>query len=110
VAIFSKLRAMRAFEKKHLHFLRTVEDFELIHAIGYQQEIGEPMTMKQIYLLGVASAATVQRRLRHLREHGAIQLARSKADGRAVELFISRKLQKTCAKYVELMALGGTDD
>jgi DNA-binding MarR family transcriptional regulator len=103
VSIFTKLSALRAFEKRHMRALRTIEDFELVHAIGYHQELGQPMTMKQVYLLGVASVATVQRRLRRLRQHGLVHQIRSKDDGRALELCLSPKLVKLYSKYAELL-------
>jgi len=103
MSLFKRLHALRAFEKRHLDFLNTVEDFDLIREIGYHQERGAPLTMKSLYLLDVASVATIQRRLRRLRQYGAVLQARSKRDRRAVELLITPKLQKTLAKYAELL-------
>jgi DNA-binding MarR family transcriptional regulator len=101
--VFARLHALRAFEKRHLDFLRTIEDFDLIREIGYHQERGEPLTMKSLHLLGVASVPTIQRRLRQLRQAGAIQQVRSKRDGRALELWVTPKVQKMFAKYAELL-------
>lgn len=105
--LFAKLRAMRAFEKRHLHFLRTLEDFDLIREIGYHQEEGAPLTMKRLFLLDLASIATVQRRLRHLKHSGAIHLTRSRHDARRVEVSLSPKLLKTYGKYAETFGMNG---
>jgi hypothetical protein len=104
-ALFEMLRAMRAFERRYLHFLVTLEDFDLVREIGYHQAHGAPLTMKQIYLLGIGSVATVQRRLRRLRELGAIQQRRTARDARNLELTITPKVLRTYAKYGELLGL-----
>ncbi len=102
MAVFGKLRALRAYKKKHLPFIETIEDFDLLLEIAYHQELGSSLTMKQVYLLGVASVATVQRRLRRLRQHGAVQQLRSEEDGRSLELRITPKVLKVFARYAEL--------
>jgi len=106
MSVFAKLRALRVFEKRHLDFLQTLEDFDLVREIGYHQERGDPLTMKALYLLDLASVATVQRRLRRLRQFGAVQQIRSESDGRALELCLTPKVQKTFARYAELLATG----
>ena len=82
--LFEKLRALRAFEKQHLDFFSTVEDHHLIGEIGYHQAKGKPLTLKQLFLLDVGSVATVQRRLRRLKELGLVQHRRAANDRRAV--------------------------
>jgi hypothetical protein len=104
MGVFAKLQVLRAFEKRHLDCLETLEDYDLVREIGYHQERGTPLTMKSLYLLNVASVATIQRRLRRLRQLGAIQQLRTKDDARAVELRISPALLKTFTKYGELLA------
>ena len=101
--VFTKLRMLRAFEKRYLNFLGTIEDFDLIREIGYHQECGTLMTMKMLYLLDLASVPTIQRRLRQLRQAGAIQQIRSRRDGRALELRVAPKVRKVFVKYAELL-------
>jgi DNA-binding MarR family transcriptional regulator len=102
MALFEKLRALRAFKKKHLPFLETIEDFDLLLEIAYHQERGTPLTMKQVYLLGIASMATVQRRLRRLRQAGAIHQVRCDGDGRSLELRITPRVLRVFTRYAEL--------
>ena len=101
---FEKLRALRAFEKQYLDFFSTVEDHHLIGEIGYHQAKGKPLTLKQLFLLDVGSVATVQRRLRQLKELGLVQHRRAASDRRAVELTLSPKCVRIFAKYDALMS------
>ena len=101
---FEKLRALRAFERQYLDFFSTVEDHHLIGEIGYHQAKGKPLTLKQLFLLDVGSVATVQRRLRRLKEFGLVQHRRAASDRRAVELTLSPKCVRIFAKYDALMS------
>lgn len=103
MGVFSALRATRAFRRRHLDFLETREDCDVVLEIGFHQERGTPLTMKRLQLLGLASIPTLQRRLRRLRQVGAIVARKSEIDGRAVELVLSPKLMRTYAKYGELI-------
>lgn len=100
--LFEELRALRAFGKRHLDVFSTAEDHHLIGEIGYHQAKGKPLTLKQLFLLGVGSIATVQRRLRRLKELGLVQHRRSARDRRAVELTLSPKCMRVFAKYETL--------
>jgi DNA-binding MarR family transcriptional regulator len=102
--LLEKLHALRAFEKQHLDFLGTVEDHHLIGEIGYYQSKGKPLTLKQLFLLDVGSIATVQRRLRRLKELGIVQHRRSASDRRSIELSLSPKCVRILAKYDTLMS------
>lgn len=91
----------RAFERKNLQFLETLEDRDLLYEIGHRQ-LTQPLTLKEALLLGFGSIATVQRRLRRLRELGAIQTRRSTSDGRAVELLLSPRVLRLFEQYAEV--------
>jgi DNA-binding MarR family transcriptional regulator len=101
--LFQKLRALRAFEKLHLDFLDTLEDHHLIGEIGYHQAKGSPVTLKQLFLLDVGSIATVQRRLRRLKQLGFVQQRRAPRDRRSVQLTLSPKCLRVFSKYDTLM-------
>lgn len=103
VAVFAKLRQIRSFERRFLSALTKLEDFDLVREIGYHQEQGRPLTMKRLYLLNLGSVATVQRRLRRLRQLGVILQRKLDRDARSVELLISPKLMTTYSKYTELL-------
>lgn len=101
--LFEKLHALKTFEKPHVDFVGTAEDYHLICEIGYQQAKGEPITLKQLFLLDIGSTATVERRLRRLKELGLVQHRRGMNDRRAIELTLSPKCIRIFAKYDTLM-------
>lgn len=103
---YKKLRTCHAYRKKRLGFLQTLEDFDLITEIGYCQEIGRPITLKQLFLAGLGPAATVQRRLARLKAHGAVIPMRSDADRRVIQLAVSPEVHKALRQYVSLLRLG----
>ncbi|HXR58113.1 MAG TPA: MarR family transcriptional regulator [Burkholderiales bacterium] len=100
--IFKVIRDARHFARRHLDFVATLEDFDLLCEIGFHQENGAPLTMKELMRLEVTSAATLQRRLRRLKAKGVIVQARSPADARVIEFSLSPRVQKAFARYLEL--------
>ena len=102
--VFERLRALKEFEKQHLRVLATIEDQNLVREIGYHQSRGTPLTLKQLFLLDIGSVATVQRRLRRLRQLGVVQQRRAQSDRRAVELMLKPKYGKLFDKYAALMS------
>ena len=106
LSLFQRLKAARAYEKRNLAFLKTPEDHDLICEIGWHQALGKPLTVKQIFLLGLGSPATVQRRLASLRRLGVIQQRRCDQDRRSVEVTIAPKALKAFAQYEELLVNG----
>jgi len=98
-----RLRRMRAFERRHLHHVRSLEDRDLLFEIGHHQGSGRPLTMHQIHRLDVGSVATVQRRLRRLRHEGCIQETRSERDHRRLEYTLSTKVLQIFDQYAALL-------
>jgi hypothetical protein len=109
--LFDRLRTTRAFRRRQLAFLQTQEDHDIILEVGYHQERGAPLTLKHLQFLGIASIPTLQRRLRRLRQTGAVLARRSARDARVIELTLSPRLLRTYARYGELItSIGdGTD-
>jgi hypothetical protein len=84
---FERLRALRAFKKRSLPFVKSLEDFDPVIEIGYHQEQGKALTLKQVYPArdrvgrhgsaalvgpqgdGRGAAQTLERRCAHLRAH-----------------------------------------
>src|SRR5690242_17225294 len=91
IKTFEKLKWLSAFRPECLPYLRTLEDQALVREIGYRQETGSAVTMKVLLLAGIASTATVQRRLARLRQLGVVLQNRASHDGRVVNLRLSRK-------------------
>jgi DNA-binding MarR family transcriptional regulator len=101
---FEKLRTLRTFRKEHADIFSTLEGHHLISEIGFHQARGEPLTLKQLFLLDIGSVSTVQRRLRQLKERGLVRHQPSARDRRAVELTLSAKCLRIFARYDELMS------
>lgn len=96
--IFAALRALRAFEKRELAALPTALDRDLACQIGYSQSLGQPLGVKQILLLDIGSVASVQRRLRRLRDLGLVRFERSARDRRAIEVTLDPRLLNAFAR------------
>jgi DNA-binding MarR family transcriptional regulator len=101
--VFEYLQQMRAFERRHLPFVRTMEDLNILYLIGLHQERGTPLTLKQILSFGIGSAATLERRLARLKRLGVVVQARSQIDRRNVELKLSPKISRVFQRYATLI-------
>lgn len=101
---FEKLRALRTFRKEHAEIFGTIEGHHLLSEIGFHQAKGDPLTLKQLFLLDIGSVSTVQRRLREFKERGLVRHQPAVGDRRSVELTLSPKCLRIFAKYDELMS------
>ena len=68
--IFAGLRKLRTLEAKHLPFVRSRVEFDLIIEIGYHEERGKPLTFKQLLALRICSRTTAHRKLHILVDEG----------------------------------------
>ncbi|MEP7156327.1 MAG: hypothetical protein ABI905_11180 [Betaproteobacteria bacterium] len=100
---FGHLSKIRAFERAHLTFLVTIEDFDIVRVIGLHQERAEPLLLKQLYLEGIGSIATVTRRLSQLRTSGHVIAQPYGDDRRAVTLVLSTQLHGLYLRYGKLL-------
>ncbi len=97
--LFTGLRKIRAFERLHLPFLKSLIDFDILIDIGFVEEQGQPLTLKQLLLLKIGSRSTVRRRLARLIEQGIIIRRKHANDHRASHLLISPSTVKLLGKY-----------
>ena len=97
--LFTGLRKIREFERRHLPFLRSVIDFDIVIEIGYAEEQGQPITLKQLLLLNICSRTTVRRKLATLVEQGIIIRRKHANDHRASLLMIAPSGVKLLSKY-----------
>jgi DNA-binding MarR family transcriptional regulator len=86
---FQALKASGDFRRHHMPFLKTLEDQDLVREIGYSQAAGRPLSLKQLFLHGIASVATVQRRLARLKRMGIVEQTRETHDKRILKLTLS---------------------
>src|SRR6202163_1240346 len=97
--LFSGLKKIREFEKLQLPFLKSVIDFDILIEIGYAEEQGQPLTLKQLFLLNVSSRTTVRRKLAKLIEQGIVIRRKHANDNRASLLIIAPSCLKLLGKY-----------
>src|ERR1700692_433314 len=97
--LFTELKKIRDFERQQLPFLRSVFDFDIVIEIGYAEEQGQPLTLKQLFLLNISSRTTVRRKLATLIEQGIIIRRKDANALRASLLIISPATIKLLSKY-----------
>jgi DNA-binding MarR family transcriptional regulator len=98
--LFTGLKKIREFERLQLPFLKTVVDFDIVIEIGYAEEQqGQPLTLKQLFLLNISSRTTVRRKLARLIEQGIVVRRKHADDHRASLLIISASTVKLLSKY-----------
>jgi DNA-binding MarR family transcriptional regulator len=97
--LFTGLKKIREFELLQLPFLKSVYDFDIIIEIGYAEEQGQPLTLKQLFLVIVCSRTTVRRKLAKLIDEGIVVQRKHASDQRASHLAISPASLKLLRKY-----------
>src|SRR5271166_5611522 len=96
--IFEKLNTIRAYQRAHLQFLESLEDYDIVCEIGAAQEAGKFMTAKQLLLCDLGAPATLRRRLERMVKMGIITKRRNLHDGRMAELRLASDVLKSYAK------------
>ena len=97
--LFTGLKKIREFERLQLPFLKSVVDFDIVIEIGYAEEQGQPLTLKQLFLLNILSRTTVRRKLATLIDQGIVIRRKHVNDHRASLLIISPSSVKLLGKY-----------
>jgi hypothetical protein len=99
MGLFAGLRKMREMEKLQLPFLNSIIDFDIIIEIGYAEELGKPLTLKQLSLCSIASLSTIRRKLSLLVERDIVFRRRHVTDNRTTHLLIAPPALKMLTKY-----------
>jgi DNA-binding MarR family transcriptional regulator len=97
--IFAGLRKIRGFQRLELPYLKTISDFDIVIEIGYAEEQGHPLTLKQLFLLNICSRTTVRRKLASLIEQGVVNRRKHQSDNRASLLIIAPSSIKLLTRY-----------
>ena len=100
--IFDCLQQLRAFEQLTFPFLETIEDFDMVTAIGVHQERGQSLTLKRLFTLDIGTVATLQRRLARLKRLGVVVHKRSDLDRRHLDLRLSIRTNALFERYAKL--------
>src|SRR6202050_2746587 len=108
--LFTGLKKIREFEKQQLPFLKSVFDFDIVIGIGYAEEQGQPLTLKQLFLLNISSRTTVRRKSTTLIAQGIVIRHKHANDHRASLLMISPSSVKQLSRYgCTLTAISASD-
>ena len=97
--LFTGLKKIRDFERLQLPFLKSVFDFDIVIEIGYAEEQGQPLTLKQLFLLNICSRTTVRRKLAMLIEQRIVSRRKHARDHRASLLMIAPSIGKLLCRY-----------
>ena len=103
--LFTGLKRIREFERQQLPFLKSVIDFDIVIEIGYAEEQGQSLTLKQLFLLNFGSRTTVRRKLAKLIEQGIVIRRKHADDHRASLLIVSPSGVKLLSKYGGLLSI-----
>jgi DNA-binding MarR family transcriptional regulator len=96
---FRAFKVSGDFRRRHLPFLKTLEDQDLIREIGFSEAAGHPLSLKQLFTHGISSVATVQRRLARLRRLGIVEQTRSEYDKRVLKLTLTPAARKLYVRW-----------
>ena len=101
--LFTGLKKIREFERLQLPFLKSVVDFDIVIEIGYAEEQGQPLTLKQLFLMNFSSRTTIRRKLAKLIAQGIVIRRKHGSDHRASLLIVSPSGVKLLSKYGGLL-------
>jgi len=102
--LFAVLNSVRQAEREHFPFVKSLIDFDIIIEVGIAEEEGRPLSLKQLFLLGISSRTTVRRRLDKLHEQGILLRQRDGSDGRSTRLLIPPATLARFNKYGSLVS------
>jgi DNA-binding HxlR family transcriptional regulator len=101
--LFNNLTKMLTFERNHLWFVRSRDDWNIIVAIGHAAEQSEPIGFKQLVLLKVASPSTLTRKLKQLITDDVICRDVQPHDGRMVTYSLTKPTIDALRRYERLL-------
>jgi DNA-binding MarR family transcriptional regulator len=98
---------LRDFERNELQFIGSIEDLDLVWVIGYAQQTGKPVGLKELLNGNYGSPKTVQRRLLRLRRLRIVQYTRDESDARRIQLFLTPETLKRFDRYKQFILENG---
>lgn len=97
---FQRLRILSLARRELLPFVGSLEEHDILIAIGAAEEAGCPLGYKQLGLLKLAPPSTLQRRLKKLLLNRIIKKAAQRPDGRRVAYSLTAR---TLAAYKQFI-------
>lgn len=78
----------------------SLVDFNIAIEIGYHQEHGTPLTLRQLSLRGIAASATVRQRLERLIRAGVVERSGDPSDADMAELSLTGEASRMFHGYL----------
>jgi len=97
---FQRLRALSIARRELLPFVGSLEEHDILIAIGAADEAGCPLGYKQLSLLKLAPPSTLQRRLKKLLLNRVIRKAAQGPDGRRVAYTLTARTLAAFKRFV----------
>jgi DNA-binding MarR family transcriptional regulator len=97
--LFENLTKIVTFERSHLRFVQSKEDWNILVAIGHAAEQSAPIGFKQLVLMRVASPSTLTRKLKRLIADNVIRRTAQPTDGRMVTYSLTRSSLEAFRRY-----------
>jgi hypothetical protein len=101
--LFAGLRKIREYQRGQIPFLRSVVEWDMVIEIGYAEERGDPITLKQLLLLNICSRNTMRRKLAQLIEQQIVLRRQNSHDRRANKLVISPVTLRLLTRYGQML-------
>jgi DNA-binding MarR family transcriptional regulator len=101
--LFAGLREIREYQKGRLPFVRSLVEFDIVIEIGYAEECGAPLTLKQLELLHICSRTTMRRKLVQLIEQQVVHRHKNSHDRRANILVVSPASLRILTRYGRML-------
>lgn len=100
---FALWRSLRRFEKQDFPFMESAEDRDVLIEIGYHQEIRQALTMSGLLSLRIGAEATIERRVRRLKQLGVVVQEFHPTDKRQRLLLLSDECRQRYGRSVRLL-------
>ena len=101
--LFQNLTRVAAFERVHMRYVRSREDWSIVIAIGEAAERRQPIGYKQLSLLDIASPSTLTRKLKQLIGSNIIRRVIQADDGRMVAYTLTKTTTEGFRRYERLL-------
>ena len=101
--LFQNLTRIAAFERVHMRYIRSREDWAIVIAIGEAAERRQSLGYKQLSLLDIASPSTLTRKLKQLTSGDVIRRVAQPDDGRMVTYTLTKTTTDAFRRYERLL-------
>ncbi len=79
----------------------SLVDFNIAVEIGYHQEHGTPLTLRQLSLRDIAAFATVRKRLERLIQAGIVKKSGTLVEADMAELWLTGEASRMFHRYLQ---------